>query len=234
LNKGRVLPWIRKKIHWKYDRMICCMIDAVGKGQANILELGCAPGDILERIYRLRPDTHLDGIDYSEKGIDITKKRLSVLGIEADIYFGDFRTLHLPKRYDMTVSFGLIEHFDNPIEILEYHKNFVAPGGLVGVSVPNFSSPLVKGLMEWFNPEVLKRHNLAIMNEKEIRRTFEECGMRHISVGGAGGPRLYLDSSGSGIAFQVCAMLVSIWNLLVSFLPDMFWNAHIWGIGRVE
>jgi 2-polyprenyl-3-methyl-5-hydroxy-6-metoxy-1,4-benzoquinol methylase len=199
--KGRLSGWIREKIHWKYDRMICRMLDAIGKKQAEILELGCAPGTVLERVHRLRPQFRLAGIDYSEEGIGITRERLVSLGIEADIYCGDFRKLSLPKQYDAAVSFGLIEHFENPIEILKSHENFVAPGGLVAVSVPNFSHPVVESLLRRFDPDILITHNLAIMNEKSLARALESCGLENVSVGGAGGPRLYFETRKPSVDF---------------------------------
>ena len=154
-DKNRISAWIRGKIHWKFDRMICRMLDRSGNAQAEVIELGCAPGTILERIHRLRPKCRLAGIDYSVDGIDIARKRLDALGIDADVYFGDFRTASLLKQYDVALSFGLIEHFEDPIAIIEYHKKYLRPGGLVAVSVPNFSHPIVKTLLKRFDPDIL-------------------------------------------------------------------------------
>jgi len=234
MDEGRVSAWFRNKIHWKYDRMICRMLDAVGKGEADIVELGCAPGTILERIHRLRPQCRLAGVDFSEDGIDITKKRLGALGIDADIHCGDFRTVRLPKQYDVAVSFGLIEHFDNPVEILEYHKNLVTPGGLVAVSVPNFSPPVVQNLLRRFDSDILGTHNLTIMNEKALARALELCGLEDILVGGSGGPRLYFEARKPRLDFHLYHLAARTWNILAAVSPDVFWRAHIWGIGRVQ
>jgi 2-polyprenyl-3-methyl-5-hydroxy-6-metoxy-1,4-benzoquinol methylase len=232
LSTGGISAWFREKIHWKFDRMICRMLDATGKEYPHILELGCAPGTILERIHRLRPRFRLSGIDYSEDGMNLTRERMVRLGIEADIQFGDFRTVNMPIKYDAVISFGLIEHFEDPSEILKCHKNLVALGGLVAVSVPNFSHSFVEQLLRRFDPEILITHNLAIMNEKSMACALEKCGLVDVLAGGAGGPRLYFEAKKPSLEFRLYHSAARAWNILTAVTPDVFWQAHIWGIGR--
>lgn len=43
-------------------------------------------------------------------------------------------------KYDMVLSFGLIEHFQNTEEIIRMHLKFLKPGGTLFITLPNFRS----------------------------------------------------------------------------------------------
>ncbi|OHB60351.1 MAG: hypothetical protein A2167_00340 [Planctomycetes bacterium RBG_13_46_10] len=159
-----VMAWIRHKWQWKLNRFLCRQLDALGKRDSiDVLELGCAPGTMLERIYRLRPQHRLHGIDFSIDGIEMCRARLKAKRIPATVYHGDIRTIELPPIYQMIVSFGLLEHFQDPIEVLHCHCRFLAPGGIVLVTVPNFAVPIVHTWIKLTVPEILQTHNFAIM-----------------------------------------------------------------------
>jgi 2-polyprenyl-3-methyl-5-hydroxy-6-metoxy-1,4-benzoquinol methylase len=37
------------------------------------------------------------------------------------------------------ISFGFIEHFDNPENVIQKHLDLLKPGGILIVGVPNFT-----------------------------------------------------------------------------------------------
>ena len=47
-------------------------------------------------------------------------------GVAATIHFGDFRDVELSQQFDMVMSFGLIEHFDDPVSIVNAQARLCA------------------------------------------------------------------------------------------------------------
>jgi 2-polyprenyl-3-methyl-5-hydroxy-6-metoxy-1,4-benzoquinol methylase len=51
-------------------------------------------------------------------------------------YFEDFET---DKRYDIIVMGFILEHVENPLEILNKYKRFLKESGIICISLPNFA-----------------------------------------------------------------------------------------------
>lgn len=226
--------WIRKKAHRKFDSLLCQFMDRVGKPTADILELGCAPGRLLERLHALRPQHRFHGIDYSRVGIEKTHAYLAEAGVEANVYEGDIRTFELPGQCDLTVSFGLIEHFEDPVPILCRHIQFCRPGGYVGVTVPNFRTPVNRFLMSMFDRPGVAAHYFRIMTVPAIKAALEDAGLEEIEVGGCDGPRIFPGGDRRRRISRIYRRVARGWNLGVAMLPiDVAWQYTIWGCGRV-
>jgi SAM-dependent methyltransferase len=216
-----------------FNRMIGMLIDLGAKAKMDIIELGCAPGLILKELYLLRPGHNYFGVDYSLEGLAITRTFLKENGIKAELIHADIRTYVRDRTYDLVVSFGLIEHFDDPIEILEAHKKFVAEDGLVIATVPNYSNYYVKRALEKFRPITLQAVNLNIMSEDALRNAFFEAGFGNIQTGGAVGPLLPTPKETPSLESRIYKMFCYIWNGSIRFIPpSQTWHAYYWACGR--
>lgn len=229
----RLLERFRRAIHWKFDRMLCRLVDAIGKPEADILELGCAPGTILERVHQLRPGHRLHGIDFSADGCRMAQERFAAAGMTVTLHQGDVRTLTPPRRYDLVLSCGFIEHFTDPVEILRCHIRFATPGGLVAVTVPNFAAPVVRFFLRHFNAEMLATHNFAIMSSEALTAALRAAGLHQVVVGRDGGSQLVSDVSRPGLAGRVYRRAAQGWNVLMAPVPGGLWQSNLWGLGRV-
>ena len=90
------------------------------------------------------------------------------LNIAADIRCEDATaTTFNVSAFDLVFSCGLIEHFEDPSEMIEAHIQLLAPGGTAVIAIPNYSG-IYRRLQEWCDPENLKIHNLQIMNEVSL------------------------------------------------------------------
>ncbi|HEY9855758.1 MAG TPA: class I SAM-dependent methyltransferase [Stenomitos sp.] len=158
---------------FSFDR---CLATQLAKSLANtrgtVLEIGCAPGKWLAFFAKelgLTPS----GIEYSSVGIEVTKQNLRLQGIAFESFWqGDFFDLP-PQPFDVVSSFGFIEHFSDPLAVVERHVAWVKPGGLLVLGVPNFRGiyyPLQKAL----DVSVLEKHNLAVMEPT----FFQDCAQR--------------------------------------------------------
>jgi trans-aconitate methyltransferase len=197
----------------------------------KVLELGCAPGSMLVKLHGLRPANSYFGMDSAPRGLAAARQLLAATGVDAQLHLGDLREVRL-SPVDLVVSFGLIEHFEDPTEIMSHHRQFLSPGGVAAVTVPNYSHPVVVALMKRFAPETLATHNLRIMSQRSLHRAFTDAGFSDVRVGESGGsllPNSRVRRDFPGISYSLAARS---WNLSTNFLPDRWpWPAVIWGTG---
>ena len=232
VSRDRLAP-LRAISQWKFDRMICRMLDTVPSARAEVLELGCAPGSMLQRIHRLRSQLRLTGIDYAEEGAKTTAAMLASLGLPRNVHVGDVRTFELPTKFDLVTSFGLIEHFDDPAEIIRCHSRFCRPGGVVAVTVPNFTTPVVKFFSSRFCADNLAIHNLQIMNLAALKTAMEAAGLQDVRVGGDGGTQMHLVISQKNLVSRAFAAAGRVWNAGAVLVPPGWgWNSYLWAIGK--
>ena len=59
-----------------------------------------------------------------------------------------------PKKYDLVLSGGFAEHFDDHELVVRKHAEWAKPRGLVVIIVPNLTH-IHRLLCGWFAPEVL-------------------------------------------------------------------------------
>lgn len=226
--------WLKPLVRRKRHQMLGELLDQIGKPSGEILELGCAPGEALLHLHTVRPQHRLHGIDYSEVGMNSAKEFLIQAGVDATIHLGDFREAELSQQFDMVMSFGLIEHFDDPVPIIVDHARLCAPGGLVAVTVPNFATPVNRFLMKHVDPPGYEGHNLAIMNPDALQCAFKAAGLQNVKVGSAQGPRIYPGGDRRLMLGRMNRRLSKLWNLAACLSPiDAPWNYTLWAIGQV-
>ena len=81
----------------------------------KVLEIGCGIGT--DSINFVRSGAELTIIEFSEKSLEICKKRFEVFGLTATFYLGDVEKLSEvvhKQHFDLIYSFGVIHHTPNP------------------------------------------------------------------------------------------------------------------------
>lgn len=150
-------------------------------GNFKFLEIGCAPGGWLHYFYK-NFDYNVEGIEYTANGVRLTKNNLKMLKVEAVVHEGDLFENKLNKAsYDVVFSAGFIEHFDNPSLAIEKHVELLKKGGYLILEVPNF-----RGFNGFFqkiaNNDLLRIHNLKIMNLNYFKEISERYGLEIVSI----------------------------------------------------
>lgn len=131
----------------------------------SVLEIGCFPGRYLQTFGDL--GYIINGVDTTPrtakdlKNYLIQKKYKIGQLLSADIF--DFKAV---QKFDVVCSFGFIEHFKNWQEVISMHLDHIKPGGLIIITVPNFSGLFQQMFHRIFDAENLNRHNLKAMNTK--------------------------------------------------------------------
>jgi len=118
------LKFDRQLVEYRYRTMKPYLPDGYG------LELGSGDGSMTKYLRKsFKRLTVVDGaqelIDHISEGEDIEK---------VCCLFEDFKPKH---SYDAIIMEHILEHIDNPVELLQRSKEWLAPNGIVVIGVPN-------------------------------------------------------------------------------------------------
>jgi len=102
----------------------------------RFLEVGCAPAKFMIYFNQVF-GWEVAGLELSEAGLARSKELLEANRIEARLYAGDILKMEPECQYDVVGSFGLVEHFDNPLPCYRAMARWIRPGGAMIVTVPN-------------------------------------------------------------------------------------------------
>jgi SAM-dependent methyltransferase len=126
----------------------------------------------------------------------ITKNLLQTNGLqENDIHIieTDLFKYAPEKAYDLVLSCGLIEHFNDTADIINRHINFVKPGGTLFLTLPNF-----KALNGWFQKTFDKanydKHNIDCMDPALLADICKQAGLEVIQSRYFGNFSLWLEN----------------------------------------
>jgi 2-polyprenyl-3-methyl-5-hydroxy-6-metoxy-1,4-benzoquinol methylase len=101
------------------------------------LELGSSKGDFTSRLLPYFPD--ITCVEASEEAIEICKQKLP-----SDIQYvhSMFETAKLPKKYDNIILTHVLEHIDDPVQLLKKIKNeWLSENGKLFIVCPNANAP---------------------------------------------------------------------------------------------
>ncbi|MFX0098172.1 MAG: class I SAM-dependent methyltransferase [Candidatus Hodarchaeota archaeon] len=102
----------------------------------SICELGCGSATGSLFLASLLPGVKVFLIDLNERILKIAEERFKDAGMEVETLNIDIFTLDFKQKFDIVHSGGLLEHFDNPEDVLNAHVNFTKKGGISFISIP--------------------------------------------------------------------------------------------------
>lgn len=148
----------------------------IGESRAkSIIDVGCGIGVKLKNLKVSHPEVEIFGVDQHDP-IAYCKNTYSFGAWMIDDF--DDNTLDLDKRFDIVVCSDVIEHVENPDNLINYLKNKVSPEGYIVISTPDrntlrgrncVSSPNRYHVREWSFYEFenyIKSHDLDIFLHK--------------------------------------------------------------------
>lgn len=105
-------------------------------GLKTILEIGTGSGYFLSSCHDVFTDVGLSGIEYDPRLLSVTHLRAPY----AECIQGNAETFNLsPKKFDVVVSFQVIEHLYEPSKMLHRVKEHLNDGGIFIFTTPNLS-----------------------------------------------------------------------------------------------
>ena len=151
-----------------------------------ILELGPAEGHMTDLLVGLeQPLTCVDG---SRAFCDIVARRHPQIEVVHSL-FEDFR----PRgQYNSIILGHVLEHVENPVQILDTVRPWLAPGGRIMAAVPNSRSVhrqagVIMGLLpfeEALSELDVHHGHRRVYNPETLRRDFVESGLEIEVFGG--------------------------------------------------
>jgi 2-polyprenyl-3-methyl-5-hydroxy-6-metoxy-1,4-benzoquinol methylase len=147
----------------------------------QVMEIGCAPGKQLAYVAKML-GAKVSGIDYSAVGVRYSEALFKALGIDGDVRCEDMFSSSFSKgAFDVVYSIGVVEHFDDPTEVIELHAQFLRAGGTALIAIPNYGG-IYGRLQAQFDPENLAIHNLDMMHKSQFLALAPSTEIAHSEV----------------------------------------------------
>jgi SAM-dependent methyltransferase len=140
----------------------------------SFLEIGCAAGDVLERV-RSAGHPDVQGIEISREACEQAWKR----GLK--VFHGTLDEFESDDKFDLVFMSHVIEHVLDPVATVAKIRSLLKPGGVLYLETPNvrsLDSRLWKsrwGLIHY------PRH-LYLFDRSTVRRLLEGAGLTGVSV----------------------------------------------------
>lgn len=112
---------------------------------------------------------------------------------DIEIIEGDLFNYQPQKQYDLVLSCGLIEHFNDTKDIIQKHISFLKPGGTLFITLPNFTG--VNGWVQRkFDISNYEKHNINSMNPRLLATYCKELDLKNVEAGYYGKFSIWLEN----------------------------------------
>jgi SAM-dependent methyltransferase len=211
--RGIELP-ARPDPGYPFDRCLARALEEMApvRRDARIVEIGCAPARWLVW-YAERFGASVVGLEYSRKGAELARRNLASAGVTGEVHEGDLFSDDVSiGMFDLVLSLGVIEHFDDIPAAFARHVAFVGEGGRLVLGMPNFRG-LIGFLQRWADRDHLELHNRDAMNPDLYAALADARGLRLEAV-------RYLDGVDpdmvrvSRLSARVALMPLRVWRKL--------------------
>ncbi|MFT0531223.1 class I SAM-dependent methyltransferase [Castellaniella hirudinis] len=153
---------------------------------STLLEMGPAEGVMTQRLVTLGMD--LTVVEGSKKFCEDLKNRFPEISVE-NYLFEEFKPA---KKFDNIVLGHVLEHVEDPVEVLSRARTWLAPGGRIYGSVPNARSlhrqaAVIMGLLpaeDTLNSLDLHHGHRRVFNPETFRQAFFKAGLNIDLFGG--------------------------------------------------
>lgn len=163
-----------KRINFRNNVNLSC--NTSNNHGKRALDIGCASGQSLEV---------LKECGYEPTGLEISPYAASLaraLGV-GEVYCADalqLSSLNLP-RFDAIFLFDVLDHVNQPKEVMQTVFDHLQPGGRVILEVANITSPLAY-LMRSHYMHIIPYEHLSYFSPKTLRHFLARCGFTEVTV----------------------------------------------------
>jgi SAM-dependent methyltransferase len=209
LRPNRFKKWVPERLRLLRKRLLQChwsrqLVEVLlrphleGRSGLKGLEIGSAPGWRSLGLW-LRFGIMPYGLEYTEAGTKVQRALYRSRGLPEELVIhGDFFDDALRARwagtFDLVASYGFIEHFSDPKDVVSKHLELLRPGGLLAVIVPNLNDSAWYGrLVRRFNPAVHAICNIQICSREALAGLVSATECDTIFCDTIGGPDIGFD-----------------------------------------
>lgn len=133
----------------------------------RLLDVGCSTGSFVKSA--LSSGFEAKGCDISEPSVLLGQK----MGLP--LVVADILNENLREEYDLVTMWATLEHLPEPRQHLERARALLRSGGLLFVSVPNYSSFTQATLGKW--DRYVGDQHLNYFTPEVLRTAIESCGL---------------------------------------------------------
>jgi SAM-dependent methyltransferase len=157
--------------HWGFRKEAVAQY----KQSGALLDLGCSSGSFLE-FMRSKP-WKLYGIEMSAEVARMAEERSN-----AQVFVGDVVDAPFPPEFfDAITCFDVLEHLNEPRRVMARVSEWLKPGGIFYVLVPNVNSAEARVFGSYWHGLELPRH-LFHYSPKSLKCLAESVGLREVSL----------------------------------------------------
>src|SRR5262245_37028027 len=144
------------------NHLIVKKIEEIGLDGKSVLEIGAGDSPWLLYFAKKYHGSRFAGLDYSKAGCERLAERAAAIceTTTIDIYHQDMfateSTLH--GRFDLVLSFGVVEHFTELSHALLAKQKYLKDKGLMFSLIPNMASS-IGYFTKLFNRKIYEMHN---------------------------------------------------------------------------
>jgi SAM-dependent methyltransferase len=147
----------------------------VYKRSGALLDLGCSSGAFLESLKN--EPWRLYGIEMSPETAKTAEVRSG-----AQVFVGDVpEAPFAPESFDVITCFDVLEHLYDPRLVMAHVNEWLKPGGIFYVLVPNIDSAEARVFGSYWHGLELPRH-LFHYSPASLKFLAESAGLREVSV----------------------------------------------------
>jgi 2-polyprenyl-3-methyl-5-hydroxy-6-metoxy-1,4-benzoquinol methylase len=141
------------------DAIILDRISSLIAPGSRVLEIGAGDSPWLPFLAGRIGNAHFTGLDYSELGCERLRRRATDEGVPIEVICADMFSPdpQLLGRFDVLISFGVVEHFLNLAEVMTAFRRFLVPAGRVFTLIPNMAGS-IGAITRWLDRSVYERH----------------------------------------------------------------------------
>jgi SAM-dependent methyltransferase len=145
------------------------------KSSGALLDLGCSSGAFLESMKG--EAWGLFGIEMSAEGARTARARSG-----AQVFVGDIQDApYAPDSFDVITCFDVLEHVYEPRRVMEKVREWLKPGGIFYVLVPNIDSAEARVFGTYWHGLELPRH-LSHFSPASLSNLAKSVGLQEVSL----------------------------------------------------
>jgi 2-polyprenyl-3-methyl-5-hydroxy-6-metoxy-1,4-benzoquinol methylase len=153
------------------------LLPLVPLGSRDILDIGCANGLFGERLKR-RQECRVTGVDSDGALLAIAQNRID------KVIAGDIEKLiehGIPGQFDCIVCGDVLEHLNDPWQVVRELRRYLNERGTVVASVPNVANwaiiyEMLKGRWDYVPFTILSGTHIRFFTKETVKECFEDAG----------------------------------------------------------
>lgn len=152
------------------------LLELVPNDALNIIEVGCAEGQLGSVLKNLNSNRYIVGFEYVEYVANIAKTRLD------EVYIGDIQTMSIPESIkkdsiDCIIFGDVLEHLPQAQSVLEKFKPYLKKDGVILSCIPNVQNQeVIKQLLtqnfQYHQSGLLDKTHTNLMTLPNIFKMF--------------------------------------------------------------